>query len=142
MAYQRAVPHIEGLVVDQEADDLAVGDVDHGLARLGIAVGRLRIRQRTDLIKAVQERAGRKGWFTLFEVAAQPDMPVGEGEDRFRLPEQVKMQLALRNAPRVDREDVRADHRHSRPWPLPHSPGGTGPAVPASGGPGREAPDR
>src|ERR1700750_633525 len=118
MAYQRAVPHVEGLVVDQETDDLAVSDVDHGLARLGIAVSRLRIRQRTDLIKAVQKRAGGKGRLTLFEVAAQPDVPIGESEDRFRLPEQVKMQLALGNAPRVDREDVRADHRQSCPWPL------------------------
>src|SRR6516162_5620480 len=114
MAYQRAVPHVEGLVVDQKADDLAVSDVDHRLARLGIAVSRLRIRQRTDLIKAVQERTGRKGRFTLFEVAAQSDVPVGKSEDGFRLPEQVKMQLALGDAPRVDREDVRADHRRPR----------------------------
>src|SRR6516164_6847345 len=114
MSYQRAVSHVEGLVVDQEAENLAVSDVDHGLAGLGIAVSRLRIRQRPDLIKAVQERARRKGRFTLFEVATQPDVPIGESEDRFRLPEQVKMQLALGNAPRVDGEDVRADHLRSR----------------------------
>ena len=37
----RPVPHVEGLVVDQQPDQLAVGRVDHALAGLGKPVARL-----------------------------------------------------------------------------------------------------
>ena len=66
---QRAVAHVEGLVVDQQADELAVGDVDDGLAVLRIAVAGLRVGQRAHLVERVQVGPGhpvrarpRRGW--------------------------------------------------------------------------------
>ena len=66
---QRAVAHVEGLVVDQQADELAVGDVDDGLALLGVAVAGLRVGQRAHLVEGVQVGPGhavrarpRRGW--------------------------------------------------------------------------------
>ncbi len=45
-----AVANVEGLVVDEQADDLGVGDVDHDLVLLGIAVTRLGVGQRPKLV--------------------------------------------------------------------------------------------
>ena len=61
VAAQLAVADVERLVVDQQADDLAVGHVDQRLARLGVAVAGLRVGQRAHLVEAVQvgARAGR-----------------------------------------------------------------------------------
>ena len=66
---QRAVAHVEGLVVDQQADELAVGDVDDGLAVLRVAVAGLRVGQRAHLVEGVQVGPGhartarpRRGW--------------------------------------------------------------------------------
>jgi hypothetical protein len=108
--HQLAIANVEWLVVDQEPDDLAIGDVDHRLTGLGIAVGRLRIRQWTRLVEAVQERARGRGRLPLVEVAAQTDMAVGEREDRLGLSEQVKVELALGDTPRLYGEYIRADH--------------------------------
>ena len=43
---QLAVSDVERLVVDEQPDHLAVGHVDHGLARLGEAVAALSVGQR------------------------------------------------------------------------------------------------
>jgi len=45
VAHQAAGAHVERLVVDQKADQLAGGDVDDRLTRLGIPVVTFRIRQ-------------------------------------------------------------------------------------------------
>lgn len=54
MLVEVAVPDVEGFVVDQESQDLAVGDVDDRLAVLGVAESRLGIRQRSRLVERVQ----------------------------------------------------------------------------------------
>jgi hypothetical protein len=50
---QGAVAQVERLVVDQQPKKLAIGDVDHRLAGLGIAAGGLGVRQRPDLVAPV-----------------------------------------------------------------------------------------
>src|ERR687897_522883 len=45
-----AVADVEGLVVDEQSDDLAVGDVDDGLAALRVAESGPRVRQRACLV--------------------------------------------------------------------------------------------
>jgi len=46
----------------------------------------------------------------LVEVAAQPDVAVGQREDRLRLGEQVEVQRALGDRPGVDLEAAGAPH--------------------------------
>ena len=49
-----SVAHVERFVVDEQSDELAVGHVDHALARLGVAVGRLGIGQGQHLAETGQ----------------------------------------------------------------------------------------
>jgi hypothetical protein len=91
---QGAVPDIERLVVDEQPDDLAVGDVDDRLPVVGEAVAGLGVRQRPDLVEGVQVGAGQAVRVALVQVAAQPDVPVGQREDRLALREQVQVPYA------------------------------------------------
>ena len=59
MPVEHAVADVERLVLHQQPDDLAVGHVDHRLARLRIAEPALRVRQRPDLVEAVQVGPGQ-----------------------------------------------------------------------------------
>ena len=110
---QLPVADVERLVVDEQADDLRVRDVDDRLARLRIAVARLGDRQRSKLVERVQVRAGQAVRLALVEVAAQPDVPVREREDRLRLREDAEIELGLPQRPRLDRERRVRDHRRS-----------------------------
>ncbi len=101
---QFAVPDVERLVADQQANDLAVGDVDDGLAGLRIAVAGLGVRQRPDFVEGVQVGARQAVRLALVEVAAQPNVPVGQGEQRFRLGYQIQIQPRLAHLPRFDGE--------------------------------------
>ena len=108
-ATQLAVADVERLVVDEQADELAVGDVDDRLARLRVAVAGLRVGQRPQLVEGVQVGAGQAVRLALVEVAAQPDVAVGEREDRLGLGEHVeRSRLVSRSGPRLDRESWRA----------------------------------
>ena len=53
MGAHLAVADVEGLVVDEKADQLGVGDVDHRLASLGIAIAGFGVGQRAGLVDAV-----------------------------------------------------------------------------------------
>ena len=96
MRLDGAVPDVERLVVDEQPDDLAVGHVDDGLPDVGEAVARLRVRQRPVLVQRVQVRARQAVRLALVQVAAQPDVPVGQGEDRLALREQVQVKVRSR----------------------------------------------
>ncbi len=67
---QFAIPDVERLVADQQAKDLAVGDVDNGLAGLRISITGLGVRQRPDFVERVQVGARQSEGFALVEVAA------------------------------------------------------------------------
>ena len=96
---QRAVPDVERLVVHEQPDDLAVGDVDGGLPGVGEAVAGLRVRQRPNLVHRVQIAAGQPVGVTFVEVAAQPDVSVRQGEDRLALRQDVQVEPVLDEAP-------------------------------------------
>ena len=102
MAAQRAGAHVEGLVVDQQADDLAVGHVDGRLARFGVAVAGLRVGQRALFVEAVEVAARQALRLAFVEVAAQADVPVGQSEDRAGLIEHMQVELGLAQRPRLD----------------------------------------
>src|SRR5262249_34823937 len=110
VASKDAVPDVEGLVVDQEADDLAVGDVDHDLTGLRVAVAALRIGQRADLVEAVQIRPGEGVRLPLVEVPSEADVPVGESEERLRLRQHLDHELGLTKSPGLDGECGVRDH--------------------------------
>jgi hypothetical protein len=110
VARQLAVAGVEGLVVDQKPDQLAVGDVDQCLPVLRVAVAGLRVGERTRLVEPVEVRAGHARGLALVEVAAQADVPVGERKHGLGHPEQLRVQPALGHGPRLDGEDLVADH--------------------------------
>src|SRR3954453_17708041 len=110
MALQLAVADVEGLVVDEQADDLAVRDVEDRLPRLGKPVARLGVGERADLVDAVQVRARQAVRLALVEIAAQADVPVREREDRLRLREPVEVEGGLTDRPRLEVELRVGDH--------------------------------
>src|ERR1700747_162710 len=99
MGVQGAVPDVERLVVDQQPDHLAVGDVDDGLPAVGVPVAGLGVGQRPDLVHGVEVGAGQPVRVSLVQVAAQPDVPVGQREDRLALGQQVQVQFLLDQPP-------------------------------------------
>src|ERR1700761_1115777 len=111
VAQQLAVANVEWLVVDQQAQDLAVGDVDDRLPGLRVAVAGLRIRQRPDLVERVQIRAGQAVRLAFVEVAANSDVPVGQREQRLRLRQHIEVQMGLADLPGLDGKGVFRDHR-------------------------------
>ena len=110
---QLAVADVERLVVDEQAQQLAVRDVDDGLAVLGVAVAGLGVGQGTALVEGVEVGAGDGVRLALVEVAAHADVAVGQREHRLGLGEQVEPELRLAHAPRVDGERAGGDHGSS-----------------------------
>ncbi|GHO89442.1 hypothetical protein KSZ_74480 [Dictyobacter formicarum] len=58
MTLNLAIADVKGLVVNEKAHDFAIGDIDHRLSQLGIAIGGLCIGERALFIKGVQVGAG------------------------------------------------------------------------------------
>ena len=69
MLVEVAVPDVEGFVIDQESQDLAIGDVDDRLAVLGVTETRLGIRQRSRLVERVELRTRNTERLALVEIA-------------------------------------------------------------------------
>src|SRR4029077_9795700 len=68
----------EGLVVDKELDDLAVGHAEHGLASFREAIGFFGIDDRPGFIETVDERAVFGVRATLLWTAAHAEVSVAE----------------------------------------------------------------
>jgi hypothetical protein len=68
VAHKLAEAHVERLVINQEPDDLAVGHVDRGRARLRVAVASLGVRHRARLVETVEIAAGEAVGFALIDV--------------------------------------------------------------------------
>src|SRR5258708_89995 len=113
MRPQLAVAQVKRLVVDQEADQLAVDDVDQGLSRFRHAVRRLRVGLRVRFVHAVEVAARQDVRLALVEVAAPAQVAVGQGEQRLGLGDQLRIEPRLRQAPRFDRERGLLDHGRS-----------------------------
>src|SRR5690606_20882176 len=106
--------NVERLIVDEKPEELAVRDVDEGLAPLWVAVGILGVRQGKEFEVAVEVGAGRVMRLPLIEVAPHADMAIGEREDRLRLAEQVEVQRSFDDRPRIGREHMRVQHHSSK----------------------------
>ena len=70
----------ERLVVDEQADELAVGDVEDRLTGLRVAVAGLGVGERTGLVEGVQVGAGQPVGVALVEVPPHPDVAVRQRE--------------------------------------------------------------
>ena len=119
MVLDLAVAKVKGVVVDEQADELAVGDIDDGLPGLGVAISSLGIGQRAQLVEGVQVGAGQAVRLTtLIKDAPKSDVPVGEGENGLALCEGLKVKSHLADAPLLDRENWLLNHcicLHSEP---------------------------
>ena len=113
MVAQLATTHVEGLVLDGEADDLAVGHIDNRLAVLRVAVPGLGVRQRPRLVETREVGAGQPERLALVEVRAQADVPVREREHRFSLGQPFEVEGGLADRPRLDRERRVLNHAPS-----------------------------
>jgi hypothetical protein len=107
---QLAVANVERLVLDQQANDLAVGRVDHRLSRLRIAITRLGIRKRPRLVQTRQVCPQHTVRLALVEISPEPDVPIGQCEHRLGLGETRELERHLAHGPRLDRERSMLDH--------------------------------
>src|SRR5690606_23234388 len=71
----------------------------------------LAVHERVGLVQAVEVGAAEHARLALVEVAAQPEVAVGEREDRLGLRQQVRAQARLAHAPGLGREGLEVD-RH------------------------------
>src|SRR5713101_4433913 len=108
-----AVANVKRLVVDQQADEFAVGDIDNCLSGLGVGVSSLCIGQRAQFVERIQVGAWQAVRLPLIEVASQSDMSVGEGENGLGLRQGVEMESHLADAPLLDCEGWLCGHDRS-----------------------------
>jgi hypothetical protein len=101
---EQPVAHIERLIVDEEADDLAVGDIDHRLAGLGIAEAGLGVGKGPQLEQRVEIHPGEAVRIAFVEVAPHPDVTVRQREHRLGVREHVDVEMRFADAPRFDIE--------------------------------------
>src|ERR1019366_2794809 len=107
---QLAEADVEGLIVDQQTDDLAVGHVDPRLPSLGVAIAGLAIAQRTRFVETAEVRAGEATGLALVQICAQPKVPIAQSKQRFRVDEHVQAQRGLAEGPRLHGEGRVLDH--------------------------------
>jgi hypothetical protein len=112
VVHQAAGADVERLVVDQQTDELAGGDVDDRLARLGIPVAALRVRQRMLLVEPAQERPRLGAGLAFVEVPAQADVAIRQREQRLCLAQALQVEPRLAHRPRLDRQGRRAPAVH------------------------------
>ena len=119
-AVERAGPHVEGaleaferrrrqverLVVDVQANDLGVRQVDDRLALLGETVRFLSVDDRPRLVEPVDVRAAVLDGNPLVAGAPHPEVAVGGREERLGGGEALLVEARLDQAPLVDGVDV------------------------------------
>ena len=81
MGVEFAVANVEGFVVDEETNQLAIRHVDHDFVADRVPVPRFGVGQRSTFVHAVQVRAGETVGIPLIEIASPPDMTVRQREE-------------------------------------------------------------
>ena len=113
MRAQLTSTHIERLIIDKQADQLAVGDVDDRLPGLRQAIGTLGVRQRPHLVNPVEIAPRQAVRLALLQVAPPPHVTVGQREHRLRLGQLGQVQMGLPKHPRLYRECALLRHCYS-----------------------------
>jgi hypothetical protein len=108
VAQQPALAQIEALAGHPQLDALAVGHVEHELAVLGQAIGRLRIADRLGVEEAVEIAAVQRWHAAIGKAfvvrAAQPDVAVAEREQGLAQRVAGGVEARLGEPPRLRRE--------------------------------------
>src|SRR5579875_1131841 len=76
-----AIPDIKGFIVDKEANDLAISNVDDRLPGFRVGIAALCVRQRTQFVERIQVGTGKAVRHPLIQIAAQSNMSVGKSEN-------------------------------------------------------------
>jgi hypothetical protein len=76
-----AVANVEGLIVNVEANQLAIGHVHDYLISFRVAVAGLGVGQRSKLVNSIEVRTRKPVGITLVEISAPTNVPVGQRED-------------------------------------------------------------
>ena len=113
MVLELSEANVKGLVVNEEADEFAIGTIDDRLSRFGIGVSSLGIGHRTQLVEGVQVGAWLTMWLPLIEVASQSDVSVGEGKNGLGLSQGVQVKSHLADAPLFEHEGRKVAHRQA-----------------------------
>ena len=92
---QFAVAKVERLVLDEQAQNLPVREVDDRLSLFRVAVPRLGVGQRMQFVEAVEVRSRQAERFTLVKVASQSDVAVGQREHGLGLRELLEIERRL-----------------------------------------------
>ena len=100
MTYIRASDP-EWLIVHEQANDLAVRHVQHGLAGAGETVGGLAVDNRPLFIEAIDERAVLHSGVTLFRHAAHAEIPVAQRKQGLRLRDEFRVEGLFDQVPLV-----------------------------------------
>ena len=100
MAYIRASDP-EWLIIHEQADDLAVRHVQHGLAGAGETVGRLAVDNRPLFIESIDERAVLHAGVALFRHAAHAEISVAQREQGLRLSDEFGVEGLFDQVPLV-----------------------------------------
>ena len=108
---QLPVADVERLVVDEQPDDLPVRHVDDRLAGLRVAVARLGVGERAQLVERVQVRPGQRRTARPRRGSPRSPMcPFESAKTDSRLREHVEVELGLAHRPRLDCERGMRDH--------------------------------
>ncbi len=103
---QRGGGEKKRLIVYVQLDHLAIGDVHHRLARLGKAVRVLAIDNGPDFVKAIDKGAVMNDRSAFLTGAAQAQVAVAEGKDRFGLGQKTRREPIFDELPRMAWVDV------------------------------------
>ena len=88
---QVPVTDIEWLVVDQEAEELPIGNVDERLGRLAETVPRFGIWHRAQLVETIEIGSWQPMRFALVQISPQSNMAIREREQRLGLSERIQV---------------------------------------------------
>ena len=99
MVLEHAVTDVKGLIADENAQQLPVGHIDEGLARLRRSVLGLRERQGSQFVESIQIRARQPVGLPLVKVAPQTEVAIGQRKERFGLRQEVEVQFGFVEGP-------------------------------------------
>ncbi len=103
IVHERSSQWIEGFIFEEQPDNFAVGDIEHGLAVFGESVSCFGIADRLTFVKTIDisaiESAARRAAVALLERASHAQIPITQGKDRFVAVVIADIESALGNFP-------------------------------------------
>src|SRR5438445_5775946 len=104
--HQLSVAGVKRLVTNEQANDLAISDIDNHLSGLGIAVSPLGVGKRDLLVKGVQIRTQESVGFALVKIGPPTDMSIGQRKNGLRVRESIKVETDFPDGPRLQSKSL------------------------------------